>query len=148
MMSGLFLEDLYLGQKFTTDPVTISESEIIAFAEKYDPQPFHIDKDSAEKSVYGGLIASGFQTIAIAAGQWLRTGLLKGTSLGGPGMKDISWLAPVRPGDVLNTLVEITDCRVSKSRSDRGIVHFQYTISNKGGVVAIFTTIIMVRKRN
>ena len=68
MMSGLFLEDLYLGQKFTTDPVTISESEIIAFAEKYDPQPFHIDKDSAEKSVYGGLIASGFQTIAIAAG--------------------------------------------------------------------------------
>ena len=70
MMSGLFLEDLYIGQIFSTDPVTISESEIIAFAEKYDPQPFHINKDAAEKSVYGGLIASGFQTIAIAAGQW------------------------------------------------------------------------------
>ena len=148
MMSGLFLEDLYIGQIFSTDPVTISESEIIAFAEKYDPQPFHINKAAAEKSVYGGLIASGFQTIAIAAGQWLRTGLLQGTSLGGLGMKDINWLAPVRPGDVLNTLVEITDCRASKSRSDRGIVHFQYTISNKGGVVAIITIIIMVRKKN
>ena len=100
-MGGLFFEDFHVGRQFATEPVTLSEDEIVAFAQKYDPQPIHVDPAVATTSVYGGLIASGFQTIAVAAGQWLRTGQQVGTGLGGPGLRDIRWLAPVRPGDVL-----------------------------------------------
>ena len=146
-MSGLFFEDFYVGRQFATAPVTLSESEIVAFAEKYDPQPMHTDKVAAGKSVYGGLIASGFQTIAVAAGQWLRTGLQDGTGLGGPGLRDIRWLAPVRPADVLHTTVEVADARPSRSRPDRGIVRFAYTMRNDTETVATFSAIILLRRR-
>jgi len=145
-MGGLFFEDFHVGRQFATEPVTLSEREIIAFAEKYDPQPIHVDPVAAEKSPYGGLIASGFQTIAVAAGQWLRTGQQEGTGLGGPGMRDVRWLAPVRPGDVLHTTVEIADARVSQSKPDRGIVQFAFTMRNDSGTVATFATIVMVRR--
>ena len=146
-MSGLFFEDFYVGRQFTTAPVTLSESEIVAFTEKYDPQPMHTDKVAAGKSVYGGLIASGFQTIAVAAGQWLRTGMQDGTGLGGPGLRDIRWLAPVRPADVLHTTVEVADARPSRSRPDRGIVRFAYTMRNDTETVATFSAIILLRRR-
>ena len=146
-MSGLYLEDFRVGRRFATEPVRLSEGEILAFAEKYDPQPIHTDKAAAEKSIYGGLIASGFQTIAIGAGQWLRTGRQEGTGMGGPGMRDIRWLAPVRPGDVLSTTVEVAEARASRSKPDRGLVHFAHTMRNETEIVATFTAIIMCRRR-
>jgi acyl dehydratase len=146
-MSGLYLEDFHVGRQFTTAPVSLSEAETIAFAEKYDPQPIHVDKAAAEKSIYSGLIASGFQTVAVGAGQWLRTGLQAGTGMGGPGLRDIRWLAPVRPGDVLHTTVEVAEARPSRSKPDRGLVHFVYTMRNETEIVATFTAIIMVRRR-
>jgi acyl dehydratase len=146
-MSGLFFEDFQVGRQFTTEPVSLSESEIIAFAQKYDPQPIHVDPAVAEKSVYGGLIASGFQTIAVAAGQWLRTGKQEGTGMGGPGLREIRWLAPVRPGDVLHTTVEVADARASRSKPDRGIIQFAYTTRNDDGVVLTFSAIILLKRR-
>ncbi|NKB48916.1 MAG: acyl dehydratase [Alphaproteobacteria bacterium] len=146
-MSGLYLEDFHVGRQFATEPVSLSEDEIVAFAEKYDPQPIHVDKTAAAASIYGGLIASGFQTVAVGAGQWLRTGLQEGTGMGGPGLRDIRWLAPVRPGDELHTIVEIAEARPSRSKPDRGLVHFTYTMRNEAGIVATFTAIIMVRRR-
>jgi acyl dehydratase len=146
-MTGLYLEDFHVGRQFTTEPVSLSEGEITAFAAKYDPQPFHTDKASAEQSIYGGLIASGFQTIAVGAGQWLRTGLQEGTGMGGPGLRDIRWLAPVRPGDVLHTTVEVADARPSRSKSDRGIVRFAYTMRTDTEIVATFSAIILLRRR-
>ncbi len=146
-MSGLYFEDFHIGRQFATEPVSLSEQEIVAFAEKYDPQPIHIDQAAAERSIYGGLIASGFQTIAVAAGQWLRTGLQEGTGMGGPGLREIRWLAPVRPGDVLHTTVEVADARASRSKPDRGIVQFAYTMRNDSEVVATFSAIILVRRR-
>ncbi len=146
-MSGLYFEDFHVGRQFETEPVRLGESEVIAFAQKYDPQPFHTDPGAAEKSIYRGLIASGFQTVAIAAGQWLRTGLQEGTGMGGPGLRDIRWLAPVRPGDMLSTTVEIAAARVSESKPDRGIVHFAYTVRNEAEIVATFTAIILVKRR-
>jgi len=146
-MSGLFYEDFHVGRQFATEPAVLSESEIIAFAQKYDPQPIHVDPVAAEKSVYGGLIASGFQTIAVAAGQWLRTGQQEGTGLGGPGLRDIRWLAPVRPGDVLNTTLEVADARVSRSKPDRGILHLAYTMRNDSETVVTFTVIVMMKRR-
>lgn len=146
-MSGLFYEDFHVGRQFATEPVSLSESEIVAFAEKYDPQPIHVDPVAAEKSVYGGLIASGFQTIAVAAGQWLRTGQQEGTGLGGPGLREIRWLAPVRPGDVLQTSLEVADARVSRSKPDRGILQLAYTVRNDTEPVLTFTVIVMIRRR-
>lgn len=146
-MSGLYFEDFHLGRQFTTEPVSLSEAEIIAFAQKYDPQPIHTDPAAAAESIYGGLIASGFQTVAAGAGQWLRTGKQEGTGLGGPGMRDIRWLAPVRPGDVLHTTVEVGEARASRSKPDRGIVRFDYTMRNDSGIVATFATIVMIRRR-
>jgi acyl dehydratase len=147
-MTGLYLEDFYIGRRFVTEPVTLSEEDILKFANKYDPQPFHIDKNIAENSIYGGLIASGFQTIAVGAGQWLRTGLQEGTGMGGPGLRDIRWLAPVRPEDTLETTVEIANSRESISKPDRGLVWFSYTMRSNNEVIATFTAIIIIKKRS
>ena len=147
-MTGLYLEDFYIGRRFVTEPVTLSEEDILVFANKYDPQPFHIDKNIAENSIYGGLIASGFQTIAVGAGQWLRTGLQEGTGMGGPGLRDIRWLAPVRPEDILETTIEVANSRESISKPDRGLVWFSYTMRNNNEVVATFTAIILIKKRS
>jgi acyl dehydratase len=146
-MSGLYFEDFHIGRQFATEPVSLSEREIVAFAEKYDPQPIHIDPVRAATSIYGGLIASGFQTIAVAAGQWLRTGFQEGTGMGGPGLREIRWLAPVRPGDVPYTTVDVADARVSRSKPDRGIVQFAYTMRNDSGIVATFSAIILIKRR-
>ena len=146
-MSALYFEDFTVGRQFATEPVTLSEAEIVAFAEKYDPQPIHVDKAAAAGSVYGGLIASGFQTIAVAAGQWLRTGRQDGTGMGGPGLRDIRWQAPVRPGDVLHTTVEVADARASRSKPERGIVRFAYTVRVDDEIVATFSAIILIKRR-
>ena len=147
-MTGLYLEDFYIGRRFVTEPVTLSEEDILKCANKSDPQPFHIDKNIVENSIYGGLIASGFQTIAVGAGQWLRTGLQEGTGMGGPGLRDIRWLAPVRPEDTLETTVEIANSRESISKPDRGLVWFSYTMRSNNEVVATFTAIILIKKRS
>jgi len=146
-MPGLYFEDFTVGRQFATEPVRLSEAEIIAFAQKYDPQPIHVDKAAAERSIYGGLIASGFQTVAVAAGQWLRTGAQEGTGMGGPGLREIRWLAPVRPGDVLHTTVEVADARPSRSKPDRGLVRFAYTMRSERETVATFSALILVRRR-
>ena len=146
-MSGLFFEDFHVGRQFATEPVRLRERDIVAFAEKYDPQPIHIDPAVAAATMYGGLIASGFQTIAVGAGQWLRTGLQEGTGMGGPGLREIRWLAPVRPGDVLHTTVEVAAARASRRKPDRGIVQFAYTMRNDTEIVTTFTAIILIKRR-
>lgn len=146
-MQGLYFEDCVVGRQFTTEPVRLNEAEIIAFAQKYDPQPMHVDKDAAAQSVYGGLIASGFQTVAVAAGQWLRTGSQEGTGMGGPGLREIRWLAPVRPGDTLETTVEVAEARPSRSKPDRGLVRFAYTTRTEREIVLTFSALILVRRR-
>lgn len=146
-MSGWFLEDFEIGRKLATDPVRLEADEIMEFARRYDPQPFHTDLETAKDTVFGGLIASGFQTVATATGQFIRTGVLNGTGLGGPGMENIRWVAPVRPGDTLSTEIEVTQARASKSDPSRGIVKLAFAVSTDAGVAATFETIVMVRAR-
>ncbi|MEK9708262.1 MAG: MaoC/PaaZ C-terminal domain-containing protein, partial [Alphaproteobacteria bacterium] len=102
-MTGWYLEDYTVGRTIETEPVRLDEDEITWFAYHYDPQPFHTDAELAKSTVFDGLIASGFQTVAIATGQFIRTGAVDETGLGGPGMENICWVAPVRPGDTLST---------------------------------------------
>jgi acyl dehydratase len=114
-VSGLYLEDYTVGRVFETEPVTLDVDEIIWFAEQYDPQVFHTDPEGAKNSAFGEHIASGFQTVAIATGQFIRTGAVDGTGMGGPGLDEIRWTAPVRPGDTLLTTVEVTEARATRS---------------------------------
>jgi acyl dehydratase len=146
-MTGWYLEDFEIGRNIKTEPVRLEAEEIMWFARQYDPQPFHTDRETAKDTVFEGLIASGFQTVAAATGQFIRTGVVDGTGLGGPGMENIRWVAPVRPGNTLSTGIEVTEARASKSDPSRGIVRLAFTVSNDAGVVATFDTIVMVRTR-
>ena len=130
-MTTKFLDDLAAGDKFVTGGVTLTESGIIGFALTYDPQPFHLDAAAAAESIYGGLIASGFQVVALAFRLFIQSGMLAGSSMGSPGIDELRWFAPARPGDTLHAEVEVLAVTPSKSKADRGIARLRYTMLNQ-----------------
>jgi acyl dehydratase len=130
-MTKKFLDDLAAGDKFVTGGVTLTESGIIGFALTYDPQPFHLDAAAAAESIYGGLIASGFQVVALAFRLFIQSGMLAGSSMGSPGIDELRWFAPARPGDTLHAEVEVLAVTPSKSKADRGIARLRYTMLNQ-----------------
>lgn len=132
-MSGLWFEDFTVGRRFRTPGATLTEAEIISFALTYDPQPIHIDAEAARHSPFGGLIASGFQTVALSFRLFVQTGVLEQCSLGGSGIDDLRWPVPVRPGDTLRAEVEVLYARASASRPDRGKVKLGYRAVNQRG---------------
>ena len=146
-MTGWYLEDYTVGRTIETEPVRLDEDEITWFANQYDPQPFHTDAELAKSTVFDGLIASGFQTVAIATGQFIRTGAVDETGLGGPGMDIIRWVAPVRPGDTLSTDVRVIEARATKSDPARGVVRLGFSVSTEAGVVATFEAVVFVKAR-
>lgn len=132
-MDTHFLDDLTPGQRFTSPGLTLTEAEIIDFAWRYDPQPFHLDANAAANSPYGGLIASGFQSLAICFRLFIQSGVLAESSLGSPGIDELRWLAPVRPGDTLHSEIEVLEVRPSNSKPDRGIARLKYQAVNQRG---------------
>ena len=130
-MSERYLDDFAVGERFVTRGVTLTESMIIGFALTYDPQPFHIDAEAARQSNYGGLIASGFQTLALGFRMVLETGIFRAASMGSPGFDELRWLRPVRPGDTLRTEAEVRENTPSRSKPDRGILRVAYRIKNQ-----------------
>jgi acyl dehydratase len=128
-----YYEDIAVGERVELGSHTLSKDEIRTFAERYDPQPIHVDEAAAEASVYGGLIASGWHTAAVCM-RLLAEGFLNETaSMGSPGLDELRWLAPVRPGDSLSASVEILDRRPSESRDDRGYVKNRMIGRNQAG---------------
>jgi acyl dehydratase len=142
----LYFEDFHVGRRFTTRGVTLSEAEIIDFAFKYDPQPFHIDKVAAEQSPYGGLIASGFHTLSICFRMAIQAEVFTECSLGSPGLDELRWLQPVRPGDTLTTEFEVIHAEPSKSRPSRGRVRIAYTVKNQRGEAVMTVTAHQILK--
>jgi len=136
-MDTRYLDDLLPGQRFTTGGITLTESQIIDFAWRYDPQPFHLDVNAAAESPYGGLIASGFQSLALCFRLFMQSGILAESSLGSPGIDELRWLAPVRPGDTLHSEVEVLEVRPSASKPDRGIARLKYQAINQRGETAL-----------
>ena len=132
-MTSRFLDDFTPGQHFTTPGVTLTEADIIDFAWRYDTQPFHLDVTAAANSPYGGLIASGFQSLALCFRLFIQSGLLAESSMGSPGIDELRWLQPVRPGDTLHGRVEVLEVRPSRSKPDRGIARFKYQAVNQRG---------------
>ncbi len=132
-MDTRYLDDLQPGQRFATGGITLTESQIIDFAWRYDPQPFHLDVNAAAESPYGGLIASGFQSLALCFRLFMQSGILAKSSLGSPGIDELRWLAPVRPGDTLHSEIEVLEVRPSASKPDRGIARLKYQAINQRG---------------
>ena len=147
-MDSRYLDDLFPGQHFKTPGITLTEADIIDFALRYDPQPFHLAANAAANSPYGGLIASGFQSLALCFRLFIQSGMLAESSMGSPGIDELRWLAPVRPGDTLHTEIEVIEVRPSKSKPDRGIARLRYHAVNQRGEV-VLTLIInhLLRRR-
>src|SRR5690606_25888567 len=125
-MDTRYLDDLNPGDVFTTNGITLTEADIIDFAWRYDPQPFHLDVAAAAASPYGGLIASGFQSLALCFRLFIQSGVFLKSSIGSPGIDELRWLAPVRPADTLHGRIEVLEVRPSRSRPDRGIARLRY----------------------
>lgn len=132
-MTNRYLDDLSVGDRFISGGLTLTEAEIIDFAFRYDPQPFHLDVNAAAESPYGGLIASGFQSIALCFRLFIQSAIFKESSIGSPGLDEVRWLAPVRPGDTLHSEVEVLEVRPSTSKPDRGIARLRYAAVNQRG---------------
>ena len=142
-----FFEDYPEGQRFELGSFTVSEEEIIAFAEQYDPQYFHTDPEKAASGPYGRVIASGWHTVALMM-RLLATRYLDVSALASPGIDDLRWHKPVFGGDVLSVAVDVTEARRSRSKPDRGIVRSAITVSDKAGEpVMTMTALNMIRAR-
>jgi len=144
----LALEDLVPGQRRSFGPRVLTREEILAFARDWDPQPFHLDEEAAARSPFGGLIASGWQTAALCM-RLVVDGLLAGsTSIGSPGLDELRWLKPVRPGDALTVELTVLEVTPSRSKPDRGSVRLSYTCTNQKGetVMTLVARVIFLRR--
>jgi len=130
----LFWEDLETGV-YDLDEYEFTLEEILEFAGRFDPQPFHVDEVAAASSMFGGIIASGWHTGSVYMGLYARQFLHYTASLGSPGVENVRWLAPVRPGDVVRGTVEILRTQPSQSNSARGTVFFRSELVNQDDVV-------------
>ena len=147
-MDSQWFEDFEVGQRFASQGVTLTEASIVDFATRYDPQRFHIDREAAAETPFGGLVASGFQTLGLAFRMFFQIGVMRESGLGAPGIEDLRWTAPVRPGDTLYTEVEVIELRPSRSKADRGIVRMRYTARNhRDETVMILTVPQIVARR-
>jgi acyl dehydratase len=130
-------EDFQPGQVFELGSTSVTEEEIVAFARQFDPQPFHVDPQAAQESVFGGLIASGWHTGSL----WMRLyvdSMLGGpSSQGSPGIEELRWLAPVRPGDTLSGRLTVLETTPSERRPDRGTVRIRGELVNQDGVTVL-----------
>jgi acyl dehydratase len=143
-----YWEDYQVGAKFELGSKTMTKEEIIDFATKFDPQPFHTDEAAAKKSFFGGLIASGWHTCSECMRLMVDSYLSPGTSLGSPGLDEIRWLKPVYAGDTISARIVIEDKRPSRSKSDIGSVFNRYEVHNqKGELVMTMKGIGIIRRR-
>jgi acyl dehydratase len=133
IMTEMFLDDFKLADRFISPGITVTESMIIDFALAYDPQPFHLDAEAAAHTHFGGLIASGIQTLALGFRAFLQLGVFRACGMGSPGLDELRWLRPVRPGDTLHSDAEVIDVRPSKSKPGQGVVALSFKILNQRG---------------
>jgi len=127
-----YLEDFEVGETLELGSCRVTREEILEFARRYDPQPFHVDEAAARQSIYGGLIASGWHTTAMLM-RLLVDGMAGVNSMGSPGTDEIRWLKPVRPGDTLTARAVVLDVVPSRSKPDRGHMRAAYEVFNQKG---------------
>jgi acyl dehydratase len=136
-MALRYLEDFPVGAVAEYSGVHVTAEEIVDFAKRYDPQPFHIDAEVAKRWPYGGLIASGWHTAGMAMRVLVEQFIDGETSLGSPGLGPLRWKFPVRPGDVLSVRVRVIENRRSQSKPDRGTLVFEVDVLNQNGEIVM-----------
>ena len=148
MSEPRYWEDYEVGQKYPLGSASFTEQEIVEFARQFDPQPFHIDEAAARASMFDGLIASGWHVAAKMMRLFVDNYVDRRTALGSPGVDELRWLKPVRPGDTLAGVVECAAKIPSKSKPQLGIIHEHWTVTNQKGEVVMTTKgINMVKRR-
>jgi acyl dehydratase len=130
-------EDLAVGQQESFGTYEVTESEIVDFAERYDPQPMHLDPKAAAESMFGEVVASGWHTTAMCMRLLVENYLADSAAMGSPGVDDLRWHEPVRPGDELTVETEVLEKRLSESRPDRGLVRVDVGVRNDEGTLVM-----------
>ena len=146
-MHTRYFDDLRVGDRFETRGFTLSEGLIQDFALSYDPQHMHTDLVKAEAGQFGGLIASGFQTMALSFRLFYDLGIVADSNIIGPGIDALRWTAPVYPGDTIHAVWEVLELTASRSKPDRGTVRWRNTTYNQnGGAVMTYEPIMILRR--
>jgi acyl dehydratase len=144
----LTFEDFPPGRLGTFGPHHLSREDILAFAAEFDPQPMHLDEEAAKRSMLNGLAGSGWHLCSIMMRMMFDGFIGRTASMGSPGVNEVRWLAPLRPGDDLLLDIDVTEARLSRSRPATGIVTFKATVRNAGGeMLCEMVTPIIVRRR-
>ena len=145
----IYFEDLNIGKKILIGPISVSEKEIIEFAKKFDPQPFHVDIEKAKDSLFGNLCASGWHTCSLYM-RMLYDGLLINlASLGSPGMNEIRWIKPLFPNETINGVLTIISKTPSKSKPSIGSMVIDSKVFNsKKELIMTMQSISIIKKRN
>ena len=128
-----YFEDYQVGETAEFGDYAITEEEIVEFAGRYDPQPFHVDPEAGAKTIYGGLIASGWMTGSVMMRLMVDHFISPVSSMGSPGIDQLRWYKPVRPGDRLRARVTILEKRRSQSKPDRGVMRARQEVINQDG---------------
>ena len=126
-----YFEDFSVGRVFDSGTRQLSEQDILGFAREYDPQYFHTDPEAAKQSIFGGLIASGWQTVGVCMRLMCDTYLLETSSLGSPGVDAVRWVKPVYPGDTLRMRATVIAAKPSSSKPDRGMATMRCDVFNQ-----------------
>ena len=145
--AALYFEDLEPGRRFHAGSVTVTEADIVRFAQAFDPQPFHTDPEAARTSIFGGLAASGWHTAALAMRLLVTGGPRLARGAVGVGVESLAWPRPVRPGDTLSLDGEVVDRRVSRSRPEQGVVRLRNVLRNQHGEVVLEETAVLLVPR-
>jgi acyl dehydratase len=146
-MNELYLEDFAVGQRFISETHRIDSDQIKAFAQKFDPQPFHLDEAAAQASFFQGLAASGWHTASITMSLLVKSGMpIAGGLIGAGG--ELQWPRPTRPGDVLQVESEVLEVKPSRSRPERGMITVKSETRNQNGeVVQVLTSRMLVWRK-
>jgi acyl dehydratase len=143
-----YFEDYVQGDVHSFGSITVEAEEVIAFARRFDPQTFHVDPDAAKLTQFGGLIASGWHSAAMTMRLFVEHYLTHVASLASPGVDELRWLKPVRPGDTLSVRVTVLESRPSKSKPDRGVVTSLVEVFNQvDDLVMTFKCVNIIGRR-
>src|SRR6266850_6951284 len=147
-MKEHYFDDLKIGDLFRSEPLNVTEKEVIEFAHKFDPQMFHLNRKAAERTLFKGLIASGWHTAAISMRLFIQTMNFAEGAIG-LGVDELRWPNPVSPGDILRVETEIVDLRSSRSKPDCGIVRIRNVTTNQRSeiVQTMFASALIPRRK-
>ena len=143
-----YFEDFPAGMAVEVAGPTLTREAILEYARRYDPQPFHTDEEAARQSIFGGLIASGWQTVSLVMRMICDAYLLDSASMGSPGVNQVRWVKPVRPGDTIRLRMSVIEAKPSRSKPDRGtVLHCWEVFNQKDELVMSMEGYGMFRRR-